>query len=169
MNHWALSMGLGIIAATVGVIGFVRYRAGESARLRVDLGLSQELRDAAGADPVRLAAVDEFETGVYRRLFYVGVIGPRVRSAAWCLLGLVLALAAAFAVSPLDGGLAMAGYVLAAIFAVGFGIGALVHAGLAAYHALATPRVSFDEAADEETVADDVDEFVEAAEDVDND
>ena len=58
-------MGLGLIAATVAIIAFVRYRAQESTRLRADLGLSADLRGAAGTDPVRLAAVDEFETGTW--------------------------------------------------------------------------------------------------------
>ncbi|MFW0789473.1 hypothetical protein [Gordonia sp. CPCC 205333] len=145
MNLWAFSMGLGLIAATVAIIAFVRYRARESARLLADLELSAQLRTVAGADAVRLAAVDEFETGVYRRLFYAGVVGPRVRGAAWSLLGLILAVAAALAVSPLDGGLATIAYVLTGIFAVGFGIAAAVNAGLAIYHTAATPRVSFDE------------------------
>ncbi|WP_245549770.1 hypothetical protein [Gordonia effusa] len=148
MNLWTLSMGLGLIAATVAIIAFVRYRAQESTRLLADLGLSERLRTVAGADAVRLAAVDEFETGVYRRLFYAGVVGPRVRSAAWSLLGLILAVAAALAIGPLDGGSATAAYVLAGIFAVGFGVAAAVNAGLAIYHTAATPRVSFDESSD---------------------
>lgn len=147
-------MGLGLIAATVGIIAFVRYRSHESARLSVDLGLSAQLRAAAGADAVRLAAVDEFETDVYRRLFYVSVVAPRVRSAAWSLLGLLLAVAAALAVSPLGGGLATAAYILAGVFAVGFAIATLTHAGLAVYHTVATPRVSFDEVDPDEPVAD---------------
>lgn len=143
-------MGLGLIAATAGIIAYVRYRSQESTRLGADLGLSAQLRAAAGSDAVRLAAVDEFETGVYRRLFYVSVVGPRVRGAAWSVLGLILAVAAALAVSPLGGGLATVAYILAGVFAVGFGVAALAHAGLAAYHAVATPRVSFDEVAPDE-------------------
>lgn len=146
-------MGLGLIAATAAIIGFVRYRAHESARLRVDLGLSADLRGAAGADPVRLAAVDEFETGVYRRLFYVSVVGPRVRGAAWSLLGLILAVAGALAVSPLRGGLATTAYVLTGAFAIVFGVAAAVNTGLAIYHTVATPRVSFDEVETQEVEA----------------
>ncbi|MFZ2242022.1 MAG: hypothetical protein WAV90_21095, partial [Gordonia amarae] len=79
---WA---GLGLIAAAVAVVAYVHYRDKETARLGTGAELARELRSLAGGDPVRIAAVEEYETTIYQRLFYASVIGPRVRAAAWAL------------------------------------------------------------------------------------
>lgn len=66
-----------LVAVTLALVAFVAYRRRESTALARDASLSRDLRDAAGDDAVRLAAVEEFETAIYRRLFYVSVVGPR--------------------------------------------------------------------------------------------
>ncbi|EGD55093.1 hypothetical protein [Gordonia neofelifaecis] len=143
MNNWAIVAAAGVLAATIATIAYVRYRQNETVALKRDTDLAVSLRELAGADAVRLAAVDEFETAVYERLFYTRAIGPRVRSAAWALLGAVLS---ASAVLLLDGGDATVGVVAWAasiVLAIGFTLAAVVYAVLAVYAALTTPRVSF--------------------------
>nr|WP_246372092.1 hypothetical protein [Gordonia humi] len=111
-----------------------------------DADLARTLRDLADGDAVRLAAVDEFESTVYRRLFYSSVIGPRLRSVAWALLGAVLAGAGALALDQLDGVVAMVlwGVLLAAT--VVFALAALGFAAAAAFQAATTPRVDLSDA-----------------------
>ncbi|GAA3045278.1 hypothetical protein GCM10010528_25700 [Gordonia defluvii] len=134
-----------LVAVTLALVAFVAYRRRESTALARDASLSRDLRDAAGDDAVRLAAVEEFETAIYRRLFYVSVVGPKVRAAAFSLLGLALSLGLAVTLAPLDGFTATTAKVIAAVLAAGFGIAALGYAAWAVYHAVSTPRVSFDE------------------------
>ena len=143
MNNWASATGLGLIAATAATIAFILYRQRESSALLRDTQLARELRELAGGDAVRLAAVEEFEVGVYKRLFYSGVVGPRVRSAAWALLGAVLAGTGALILDHLDGLVAMILWGLLLALVVVFAVAALVFAGLAVYAAATTPRVSF--------------------------
>lgn len=143
MNNWAIVAAIAVLAVTVATIAYIRYRQNETATLRRDADLAVLLRDMAGTDAVRLAAVDEFETAVYERLFYTRAIGPRARAAAWALLGAVLA---TVGVLLLDGNSSTASVVAWAasiVLGVGFGIAAVVYAVLAAYSALTTPRVSF--------------------------
>ena len=136
VDYWGVMVGLGLVATALGVIGFVRYRERESTSLQRQTQLARELRDLAGGDEVRLAAVDEFSLTIYQRLFYVSVVAPWIRSAAWALLGAALAGAGALATGPLAG-----------VFAVA----ALVYVGIALYHSATTPRVSFsDSYADED-------------------
>ena len=145
MSNWAIVAAIAVLAVTIATIGYVRYRQNETSTLRNDADLAVLLRDLAGEDAVRLAAVDEFETAVYQRLFYTRAIGPRARAAAWALLGAVLATSG---VLLLDGDTGTAGVVAwaaAIVLAIGFGVAALVFVVLAVYAALTTPRVSFDE------------------------
>lgn len=145
MDKWGVLIGLGLIAAVIAIVAFVRYRERETAVLRRDAGLATELRALAGDDAVRLAAVDEFELVIYQRLFYAAVVGPRVRSAAWAVLGAVLATAAALVTRGDDGLLATIVNICACVLAAGFGLAALGFAALALFHTAATPRVSFAE------------------------
>lgn len=138
-------VGLGLIAAAVGVIAFVRYRERETTALRHDADLARELRDLAHGDDVRLAAVDEFELAIYQRLFYASTVGPRVRSAAWCLLGTALTLTGALVTAGDHGVLNATVHILTCIVAVVFGLGVLTFALFALYHVTSTPRVSFSE------------------------
>ncbi|EON31255.1 hypothetical protein GTC6_18611 [Gordonia terrae C-6] len=143
VDYWGVMVGLGLLATAFGVVGFVRYRERESTTLQRQTQLARELRDLAGDDEVRLAAVDEFSLTIYQRLFYASVVAPWIRSAAWALLGAVLAGAGALAVSPLDGTFATVVHV-AAIVATGvFAVATLVYTGIALYHSATTPRVSF--------------------------
>ncbi|NDZ92640.1 hypothetical protein G3I13_20855 [Streptomyces sp. SID6673] len=143
MDSWGAVVGLGLLAAAVSVIAFVRYRERETTTLQRDVALARELRDLAGGDDIRVAAVDEFELAIYQRLFYASVVAPRIRSAAWALLGAVLAVAAALATGPGDGLLYSVVHIVAVIVAVGFGIAAVAFAALAVFHTATTPRVSF--------------------------
>lgn len=138
-------MGLGLLAATVGVIAFVRYRQRETASLQRDVALARDLRDLAGDDEVRRASVDEFELAIYQRLFYTSVVGPRIRSAVWALLGAVLAMTAALAASAGDGVLYTVAQIAALVLAAVFTLAALIFAALALVHTATTPRVSFAE------------------------
>ncbi|MFT3898854.1 MAG: hypothetical protein QM728_01225 [Gordonia sp. (in: high G+C Gram-positive bacteria)] len=137
------SLPLLLIAVTLAVVAFVVYRRRETAALARDVALARDLRDAADGDAVRLAAVDEFETGIYQRLFYAGVVGPKLRSAAFSLLGLALSLGVAVLLSPLSGFTASTGKAVALALALGFGIAAIAFGAWALYHVVSTPRVSF--------------------------
>lgn len=154
MNDWGFVFGLGLIAATIATIAYVRYRQRESASLRSDAELARGLRDLAGADPVRLAAVEEFEVGVYKRLFYSGVIGPRARSAAWSALGAVLAVSGGLAVEGRDTALAAVTMIVLIALAVILAIAAVVFTALAVIAAATTPRVSFADSYPEAAAAD---------------
>nr|WP_202422668.1 hypothetical protein [Gordonia sp. SID5947] len=134
---------MGLLAAAVSVIAFVRYRAQETTTLQRDVALARELRDLAGGDDVRVAAVDEFELAIYQRLFYASVVAPRIRSAAWALLGMTLSAAAALATGAGDGLVYTVVHIVAVIAAVGFGVAAVGFAALAVFHTATTPRVSF--------------------------
>ncbi|QRY64820.1 hypothetical protein JVX90_20200 [Gordonia sp. PDNC005] len=140
------------MATTFATIAFVVYRQRESAVLKRDAELALTLRDLAAGDPVRLAAVDEFETAVYKRLFYTAEVGPKVRSAAWGLLGAVLSGAGALALDSLDGVVPMIMWGVLLAVTVVFVFGALAFAALALYAAATTPRVTFvdADASDEE-------------------
>ncbi|MFT4126065.1 MAG: histidine kinase [Gordonia sp. (in: high G+C Gram-positive bacteria)] len=137
-------VGLGLIAAVAAGAVFVRYRERETHQLRAGAELARELRALAGDDAVRLAAVDEYETTLYQRLFSVSVVAPRVRSAVWSLLGAVLAAGGVLATRG-DGILLESLRYAALVLALVFGLSALYFAGLAAVHSLTTPRVSFAE------------------------
>ncbi|MFW0786541.1 hypothetical protein AAFP35_18755 [Gordonia sp. CPCC 206044] len=145
MDSWGVVVGLGLIAAALGVIAFVRYRERETVTLRRDVGLARELRELAGADEVRAAAVDEFELAIYQRLFYASVVAPRIRSAAWALLGTALAVTAVLAANAGDGLAFTVVTVAAAVLAVVFAVATVLFAALAVYHTATTPRVSFAE------------------------
>lgn len=141
--NWALTLGLGLIAAAIAVVAFVRYRDRETDTLRRDVTLARELRDIAGDDAVRLAAVEEFELAIYQRLFYASTVGPRIRSAAWALLGTALSVVAVLATDVGDGVTWTIVHVCATVLAVVFGLATVVFASLAIYHTATTPRVSF--------------------------
>lgn len=132
-----------LVAVTIAVLAFVAYRRRESKALSRDAALARDLRDAAGGDAVRLAAVDEFETAIYQRLFYASVVGPKIRAAAFSVLGLALSLGLAVTLAPLDGFTATTAKTVAAVLAAAFGIAAVGYAAWAIYHAVSTPRVSF--------------------------
>lgn len=149
-NVLSTGLPLLLIAVTLAVVAFVVYRRRESAALTRDAELARTLRDVADGDPVRLAAIEEFETTVYERLFYAGVVGPKLRSAAFSLLGLALSLGLAVSLAPLDGFTASTAKIVAAVLAVVFGIATLVFAAWAVYHLVSTPRVSFVESYDDE-------------------
>jgi hypothetical protein len=138
-------VGLGLLAAAIGVVAFVRYRERETASLHSDVTVARELRELAAGDDVRIAAVDEFELAIYQRLFYASVVGPRVRSAAWSLLGAALALTAALATADVGGILGTVVHILAVVVGAVFGVSTLFFTGLAIFHAATTPRVSFAE------------------------
>ncbi|PKZ64496.1 hypothetical protein CYJ73_16640 [Gordonia terrae] len=143
VDYWGVMVGLGLLATAFGVVGFVRYRERESTTLQRQTQLARELRDLAGDDEVRLAAVDEFSLTIYHRLFYASVVAPWIRSAAWALLGAVLAGAGALAVGSLDGVFATVVHVATIVAAGVFGVSTLVYVGIALYHSATTPRVSF--------------------------
>lgn len=138
-------MGLGLLAAAIGVIAFVRYRERETASLQRDVTVARELRELAAGDYVRIAAVDEFELAIYQRLFYASVVGPRVRSAAWSLLGTTLALTAALVTADVGGILGTVVHIVAVVVGAVFGVSTLFFTGLAVFHSATTPRVSFAE------------------------
>ncbi|WP_420841428.1 histidine kinase [Gordonia polyisoprenivorans] len=144
MEYWGVMAGIGLLAVVVAGVAFVRYRDRETEQLRRGASLAGELRALAAGDAVRLAAVEEYETSLYQRLFYVSTVSPRVRSAVWCLLAAVLSAAGALATR--GDGLALTIVHWAALFlAVVFALATLFFAGLAAFHAATTPRVSFAE------------------------
>lgn len=138
-----MAVGLGLIAAALAVIAYVRYREREVTALSKGAALARELRELGTDDPVRLAAVDEYEIAVYQRLFYASVIGPRARAAAWSLLGAALAAFGALATLPIDGLTATVISAVLLVVAAVFFLATLVFAGLALYAAATTPRVSF--------------------------
>lgn len=150
----AVGVGIFLFAVVVGVGLYVRYRQTESARLDRDVDLAVKLRSVAGDDAVRSAAIDEFETAVYERLFYVSTVGPRARGAAWALLGTVLA---AFGALWVAGGDAIAEnaihYGLLAV-AIGFALTFLVFLALTIYAATSMPRISFTESYEPEPAGD---------------
>ncbi|WP_439031367.1 hypothetical protein [Gordonia terrae] len=143
VDYWGVMVGLGLVAATVGVVAFVRYREREAVTLQRHTQLARELRELAGTDEVRLAAVDEFSLTIYQRLFYTSVVAPWIRSAAWALLAATLTGAGALAVEPLDGVFATVSQIAAIAGCAIFAVAALVCAGVALYHSATTPRVSF--------------------------
>lgn len=156
MNNWAILAGLGLLAAALATVAYVKYRQRESAALLREVELARGLRGLADGDPVRLACVDEFEVGLYRRLFYVSAVGPRLRSAAWALLATLLAASAALVFDGLDGTAPDVFWIVALILAFFFGIAVIVYWVLAAFAAATTPRVSFADsyAADTDAVDD---------------
>lgn len=137
-------VGLGLVAATVATIAYVRTREREADRLAGAAGLARDLRELADGDPVRLAAVEEYEVSLYQRLFYSSTVTPRLRGAAWALLAAVLAAAGAVA-SRGDGLVISAVHIGAIVLAVLFGVAAIVYVVLAVIHVATTPRVSFSE------------------------
>ncbi|MXP23770.1 hypothetical protein GIY30_20745 [Gordonia sp. HNM0687] len=143
MDSWAVVVGLGLLAAAIGVVAFVRYRQRETATLQHDVALARDLRDLAGTDEVRRASVDEFELAIYQRLFYVSVVGPRIRSAAWAVLGAALSMTAALAASAGDGVLYTVAQIGALVVAAVFTLATVTFAVMALVHAATTPRVSF--------------------------
>ncbi|MEO9329616.1 hypothetical protein [Gordonia aurantiaca] len=143
VDYWGVLVGLGLLASVIATAAFVRYREREATTLQKQTVLARELRDLAGDDEVRLAAVDEFSLTVYQRLFYASVVSPWIRSAAWAFLGAGITAVGALAVDSLDGVYAaVVTIVLMAASAI-FGLATLVFAGIALYHSAATPRVSF--------------------------
>jgi len=138
-------VGLGLLATTIGVVAYVGYRQRETRSLRRDVELARSLRELAGTDDVRLAAVEEFEVGIYQRLFYASVIGPRARSAAWALLGCVLSVAGVLVTGRFPGVVGTSAHIAVGILAVVFGVVTVVFVVMALYHAATTPRVSFAE------------------------
>ncbi|MFT3660374.1 MAG: hypothetical protein QM809_02945 [Gordonia sp. (in: high G+C Gram-positive bacteria)] len=145
MNDWGILAGLGLLSSAATTVAYVRYRRHESSSLLKDVELARGLRELAAGDPVRLASVDEFEVGVYRRLFYVSAVGPRLRSAAWALLAALLAAVGTLLFERADGTTADVFWIVALLAAVCFGLAALVFLALAAFTAATTPRVSFAE------------------------
>ena len=141
----AVGVGIFLIAVVLGVGLYVRYRQNEAVRLNRDVDLAVKLRTVAGQDPVRAAAIDEFETAIYERLFYASTVGPRARGTAWALLGAVLAAFGALWVRD-GGGIVddVVHYGLAAV-AAGFALTFLVFLGLTLYAATSMPRISFAE------------------------
>ncbi|WP_238422847.1 hypothetical protein [Gordonia sp. 'Campus'] len=160
VDYWGVMIGLGLVAAAFGVVAFVRYREREAVTLQRHTQLARELRDLAGTDEVRLAAVDEFSLTIYQRLFYTSVVAPWIRSAAWALLGATLTGAGALAVEPLDGVFATVSHIAAIAGCAIFAVATLVCAGVALYHSATTPRVSFSDsyaAQDDDADKDDAD------------
>lgn len=145
MNNWAIVAAVAVLAVTIATIGYVRYRQNETSTLRRDADLAVVLRELAGTDAVRLAAVDEFETAVYERLFYTRAIGPRARAAAWALLAAVLSTAGVLLLDGNGSTASVVAWAAAIAAAIAFGMAAVVYVVLAVYAALTTPRVSFDE------------------------
>ena len=136
---------VGILATVVAILGYVGHRRQEGSRLDREAELASRLRDLAGGDPVRLAAVDEFETRIYERLFGVSTVSPRVIAAAWALLGTVLSVVGLLAAEPVDGALYDAVFYLLVAGALIFGIAFLVLLALALYAATSLPRISFED------------------------
>lgn len=148
-------VGLGLVAATVATIAYVRTREREADRLARAAGLARELRELADGDPVRLVAVEEYEVTLYQRLFYSSIVTPRLRGAAWALLAAVLSAVGAVA-SRGDGVVLGAVHIAAVVLAALFGIAAIVYGVLALVHVATTPRVSFSESYDDAPTGDDL-------------
>lgn len=140
------------IVAVVAVVFYVRYRSRESLRLHRDAKLAAAMKDAARNDPVRLAAVSEYETRNYERLFYVANVGPRARSAAWSLLGLAVTIGVLLTVGSPSGGSVANSVIfwLVVALSVVFGVALLVFTALAIQAAVSLPRISFAENYDDE-------------------
>ncbi|HEY9316017.1 hypothetical protein [Williamsia sp.] len=142
-SSWAaVGVGILVLAVVLGVGLYVWYRQAESGRLDKDVDLALKLRSVAGDDPVRGAAIDEFETAIYERLFYVSTVGPRARGAAWALLGTVLSAFAALWVTG-DGIVERAVHYGFAAVAVGFALTFVIFLALTVYAATTMPRISF--------------------------
>jgi len=144
-----VGVGIFVLAVVVGVGLYVRYRQTEAQRLEKDVDLAVKLRSVAGDDPVRAAAVDEFETAIYERLFYVSTVGPRARGAAWALLGTVLSAFASLWVSG-DGVIERVVHYGFAVVAAGFVLTFVVFLALTVYAATTLPRISFADSYDAE-------------------
>ncbi len=136
---------VGIAATVVAIIGYVRYRQREGFRLDQQAALAGRLRDLAGDDLVRLAAVDEFETRIYQQLFGVSTVGPRATATAWAMLATVLAAAGTLAAKSGDGAAYEITFYLLLVLAVISGITFLVLLALAVHAATSLPRISFDD------------------------
>ncbi|WP_440712892.1 hypothetical protein [Gordonia sp. FQ] len=145
MNNWGILAGLGLLAMAFVAVAYIRYRQRESSSLMRDVELARGLRDLAGDDAVRLACVDEFEVGLYQRLFYASAVGPRLRSAVWSTVGAVFAVTAALLLRGVAGALADVCFIVALVVAFFFGLAVLCFLSMAAFAALTTPRVSFAE------------------------
>ena len=143
MNNWANLAGLGLLAAALATVAYVRYRQREWSSLLREVELARGLRDLADGDAVKLACVDEFEVTVYQRLFYESAVGPRLRSAAWALMATLFAAVAALLFDGVDGVAADVFWIVSLIVAFLFGMAVLVYLVLAVYSAATTPRVSF--------------------------
>lgn len=149
-TSWAaVGVGILLLAAVVAVGLYVRYRQSESTRLDQDVALAAKLRAVAAGDPVRSAAVDEFETAIYERLFYVSAVRPRATGAAWALLGAVLSAFSAVWVSG-DAILERVVHYGFAVLAVGFAFAFVVFLALTVYAATVMPRISFADTYDED-------------------
>ncbi len=136
---------VGIVAVVVAIVGYVGYRRQEGTRLDREAVLAGRLRDLAGDDPVRLAAVDEFETRIYQRLFTVSTVGPRATATAWASLGTVLSTVGLLAAQPVDGALYDVVFYLLVAFAAIFAVAFLVLLALTVYAATSLPRISFED------------------------
>jgi hypothetical protein len=136
------------IVALVAVVVYVRYRNRETLRLQRDAELAATMKAAAADDPVRLAAVNEYETRNYERLFYAANVGPRARSAAWSLLGLAVSIGVLLTVSSPSGGSVAESVIfwIVAVLGAVFGVALLVFTALAIQAAVSLPRISFAEA-----------------------
>lgn len=153
-TSWAaVGVGIFVLAVVIGVGLYVWYRQTESQRLDKDVDLAVKLRTVAGDDPVRAAAVDEFETAIYERLFYVSTVGPRARGAAWALLGTVLSAFASLWVSG-DGVIERSVHYGFAAVAAGFVLTFVVFLALTVYAATALPRISFADSYEPDTPVD---------------
>ena len=153
-TSWAaVGVGIFVLAVVIGVGLYVRYRQTEAQRLDKDVDLAMKLRTVAGDDPVRAAAVDEFETAIYERLFYVSAVGPRARGTAWALLGTVLSSFASLWVSG-EGIVERAVHYGFAAVAAGFALTFVVFLALTIYAATTMPRISFADSYETETAGD---------------
>ncbi|GAA4742150.1 hypothetical protein GCM10023217_08120 [Gordonia alkaliphila] len=157
VNTPAIIAALGLVSAVLATVAYVRYRQRESSSLLRNVELARGLRELADGDPVRLASVDEFEVGLYQRLFYVSSVGPRARSAAWALLATLLSATAVLFFDSLDGSAADVFWIVSAILTFCFGVAVIVYTALALYGAATTPRVSFADSYSSD--GDEVDEY----------
>ncbi|MFT3716273.1 MAG: hypothetical protein QM774_10090 [Gordonia sp. (in: high G+C Gram-positive bacteria)] len=145
MDNWGILAGGGLLAAVVAAVAYATLRQRETVALNRGTELARNLRDLAGDDPVRLAAVDEYEVSLYERLFYASTVGPRLRSAVWALLAAVLAAVPALLLDGRSGALALILWIVALLLLIGFAVAAAVYLALAVVAAATTPRVSFAE------------------------
>lgn len=145
MDNWGLVAGAALLAAVIAAAAYTVTRQRETAALSRGADLARELRALAAGDPVRIAAVDEYETSLYERLFYVAAVGPRLRSAVWALLAAVLAAVPAVLLDGKDGAVSLILWIGSLLLLIGFAVAAAVYFALAAVAAATTPRVSFPE------------------------